>query len=322
MTKHRVYILASCALALSFAAYRTHSKGAIPAAISPSILQPMRFAPALARALHPNYPYSVIPGGVYSPAELVYAVGKDRVVRDHYAGFNLKAARLVALTQDRLEYVSYRRGDRVFWTGKKLRIPRGELLLTDGRNFARTRCGNRLCISLRGHVDPHEPSADLLSLPEPNPETLAIGPLKFTPGPSLGELAQEADTLPEPPSRLKPVLPADNQRTGVTGISPAVYNPAGGFFAGIPGMLAYGAPVGATAGSTPAHTTPGVPGNTPVPGSPPAIPPPTLSAVPEPKGLGVIVGIFCVCLLGLVRFTCLPSKRSYPGIPFPADSPE
>src|SRR5579875_1503142 len=80
---------------------------------------------AAARALRPNYPYSVIPGGAYSPAELRYANQHDALVRDHYSDFDLSAARLVVLTADRYQYASFRMKDHIFWTRRRLLIPKG-----------------------------------------------------------------------------------------------------------------------------------------------------------------------------------------------------
>jgi hypothetical protein len=90
------------------------------------------------------YSYSVIPGGVESAQELKTAAGNDSVVAAHYAGFNIENARVVSIDQDRLVYVSYRMGNSVFWTNKKLLLRKGETILTDGKNEARTRCGNRI----------------------------------------------------------------------------------------------------------------------------------------------------------------------------------
>ena len=100
--------------------------------------------PATVRSLRPVYPYSVIPGGVYSTEELKRAMFKDPMVREHYAGFDLAAAHLVTTAGERYAYVSYRMGGKLLWTTHKLRIPKGETLLTDGVTFCRTRCGNQL----------------------------------------------------------------------------------------------------------------------------------------------------------------------------------
>jgi len=114
---------------------------------------PFEFSPlAASAALHerdaanrrPVYPYSIIPGGVLSVAELRSAVANDSVVAAHYAAFDLAKARVFQLQEARAVYVSYRRGDDVFWTSKKLRLAVGETLITDGQHTSRTRCGNQI----------------------------------------------------------------------------------------------------------------------------------------------------------------------------------
>ncbi len=108
----------------------------------------------------PVYPYSIIPGGVVSAAELRSAVAHDPVVAAHYAAFDLANARVVQVQEARSVYVSYRRGDDVFWTSKKLRLAVGETLITDGQHISRTRCGNqisdepRMPVSLAGDPEP------------------------------------------------------------------------------------------------------------------------------------------------------------------------
>ena len=90
------------------------------------------------------YPYSIIPGGVRDAAELREALDRDRVARSHYGDFNVSQARMTALKRSSAFYVSYRLGDRVFWTRKKLWLAQGERVVTDGAHLARARCGNRL----------------------------------------------------------------------------------------------------------------------------------------------------------------------------------
>jgi hypothetical protein len=108
----------------------------------------------------PVYPYSIIPGGVASAAELRAAVAHDPVVAAHYAAFDLANARVFQVQEARAVYVSYRKGDDVFWTSKKLRLAVGETLITDGQHISRTRCGNqisdvpRLPVSLAGDPEP------------------------------------------------------------------------------------------------------------------------------------------------------------------------
>jgi hypothetical protein len=90
------------------------------------------------------YPYSIVPGGIHSLAELRQAMKRDPVVAAAYAKFNLSKFRVIKLRHDEYMYVSYRIGSDVFWTKKRLRICKGETVVTDGEYFARTRCGNQL----------------------------------------------------------------------------------------------------------------------------------------------------------------------------------
>lgn len=112
------------------------------------------------------YPYSVIPGGVGSAQELKEAILRDRVVAEHYAGFQGDRARIVKLTADKAVYVSYRIGNEVFWTRKKLKLVKGEGLITDGENYARARCGNRFSETPQPKTSPQEPSAKILETPQ------------------------------------------------------------------------------------------------------------------------------------------------------------
>jgi hypothetical protein len=111
------------------------------------------------------YPYSVVPGGVLTPDEVERAMARDPVVASHYAGLNPRALRVVHLLEPRDAYVSYRIGNQVYWTSRKLRLKVGEAVLTDGNITVRARCGNQVADSALGPVSPSEPSADLLDSP-------------------------------------------------------------------------------------------------------------------------------------------------------------
>jgi len=121
--------------------------------------------PASAFAGRPLYPYSVIPGGVDGAAELRNAIAHDPVVAHHYADFDVAKARVIRLDHDQMEYVSYRLGDRVFWTKKELTIRKGETLITDGTHEARTRCGNRLSQNAAQPTSAAQPSPEVLGSP-------------------------------------------------------------------------------------------------------------------------------------------------------------
>ena len=90
------------------------------------------------------YAYSVIPGGAYSRDELALALRVDPIAAAHYSDFQSANASVHRLPEDTYLYVSYRKADHVYWSINKHRIPKGELILTDGQHLARTRCGNRL----------------------------------------------------------------------------------------------------------------------------------------------------------------------------------
>ncbi len=90
------------------------------------------------------YPYSVVPGGVRNVRELKWAAEHDPVVASHYAGFDYDHARVVRLVLARSAYVSYRIGNRVYWTHRRVTLKKGETVITDGKITARTRCANRV----------------------------------------------------------------------------------------------------------------------------------------------------------------------------------
>jgi hypothetical protein len=123
--------------------------------------------PDVARPSRRNYRLSVVAGGVYSAAELRESRAIDRVVDSHYTDFG-SDIELNSLSRDAYMYVSYRRGDHVYWTRRRHRVPKGEPVLTDGKNLARMRCGNRLSMNPRLPVAAgDEPSEPLLSEVEP-----------------------------------------------------------------------------------------------------------------------------------------------------------
>jgi hypothetical protein len=193
------------------------------------------------------YPYSVIPGGVESAAELRNSVTRDPVVAEHYGDFDVARARVVRLDQDRLLYVSYRLGNRVFWSKKRFALHKGEAVITDGEHMARTRCGNRIAEAPTGPVMAAEPEFE--AAPPAMAETLA-----GVPG-FLGAPFAPGDVPLTPP-------PTSGISTGS--------GPSGG------GIGSPGPPIGG-GGGPPSH------GVTPPPVIPPIVPPPI--PAPEPETL-------------------------------------
>jgi hypothetical protein len=210
---------------------------------------------------------------------LHYANQSDAVVRAHYADFDLKRAHIVQVTDDRFQYASYRINDRIYWTRKKLRIRKGEYLLTDGVAFARTRCGNRLSETAQAPVSPQEPATALLSMPPIRPEMLPK--LELAQAPPVGEVA-------DPAPRLAPVLPNSSEALPLTeqaalqAALPAT-PPPGPIFAGGPPMVRHQPP-------PPTFASP-----------PPTSQPPAILPVPEPSSVWLFVLTFCLSLWGMTR---------------------
>ncbi|MBQ5949504.1 PEP-CTERM sorting domain-containing protein [Massilia sp. ST3] len=119
----------------------------------------------MAAAVRRIYPYSIVPGGAASREELAQAIKADKVVADHYSGFDVDKAQVVTVAKPRAVYVSYRKGDKVYWTSKKLMLAEGETLLSDGKNEMRTRCANRISDTPQLPVAPGEPSEAELDVP-------------------------------------------------------------------------------------------------------------------------------------------------------------
>jgi hypothetical protein len=111
------------------------------------------------------YPYSVIPGGIRDVNELREAAARDYVVARHFAKFDYSHARLVRVNQARAVYLSYRIREHVFWTHKQVMLQAGELLLTDGKIAARTRCGNQVSELPQQETSPEEPAAEVFDQP-------------------------------------------------------------------------------------------------------------------------------------------------------------
>ena len=137
------------------------------------------------------YPLSVIGGGAYSAEELNRARRLDSVVSAHYADFG-KHPVVRQTPKDLLVYVSYRKSDTVYWTRTKRRIPKGESVLSDGKNLARARCGNRLSFT------PQQPTSPEKELSEEAFNT-----------PEAPKISLPLDTLPLPETEADLYLPAE-----------------------------------------------------------------------------------------------------------------
>lgn len=131
----------------------------------------------------PIFNGSVVAGGVYSPDELRAAIERDPVVAHHYRGADLDEMRPVTLTAGRAAYVSYRDGDRVYWTRGRVWLKAGETVLTDGTTVIRARCGNCVSDVQQEDVAAVEPAHGEL-------DDFVVPP---TPDPGMDSLAAEAE---------------------------------------------------------------------------------------------------------------------------------
>ena len=139
------------AVLVYFASNQNQSRATAPSITSNQIGEPRssevneqnrRFNSAFLRQA--IYPYSVVPGGIHSSERLREAASRDHVVGLHYSHFNLATIRLARLKTAQSVYVSYRIGNRIYWTSRKLKLAKDEEVITDGVYYARARCGNRI----------------------------------------------------------------------------------------------------------------------------------------------------------------------------------
>jgi hypothetical protein len=154
------------------------------------------------------YPYSIIPGGVQSREELTSVMGSDSVVAEHYARFAVSRAKIVHATETQFVHVAYRLRNKVYWTAKKVKIPKGETLVTDGTDTARTRCGNRVSAVPLEPVSEEEPAIESFDLPLvaelEMPET----------GLEMSEIPDLVPFIPIPPLN-PPAIPRTESKTYV-----------------------------------------------------------------------------------------------------------
>jgi len=162
-------VLGFCALAgvATIARHGSGSHRASPFIVSVTPRKPGYSTPPAAEARNKVvYPYSVVPGGVASAAELQARAARDGVVAEHFKNFTFKDARTVRLEADREAYVSYRKGNDIYWTRKKVLLKKGEWLITDGTTTIRSRCGNQVCDVPRAPVaETAEPSPGEMDVP-------------------------------------------------------------------------------------------------------------------------------------------------------------
>lgn len=218
------------------------------------------------------YPYSIVPGGAEDVRQARIAM-TDPAVKAHYADVNLPGLKQVTLETNLVGYVSYRWGEKIYWTTKTLTLRAGEKVFTDGVHIVRGRCLN--CYSAHPMLPtrPREPTEKAMDAPVEMPVTVYSFP-------KLPVLAPE---LPIPPGELTPVVP-DIPRS----LASVVGKAAGGrFWFPILPII------------PPIHRHPSNPPSNPaiplVPGTPPVIPP--VAIVPEPHYAWLLLAGFGVLII-------------------------
>ena len=212
----------------------------------------------------PVYRYSVVPGGTHSPGELRDAIEKDAVVAAHYEKLDQSRLRAEVVPSDRYVHVSYRKGDRVYWSSKKVLLRKGETILTDGTTQVRARCGNCIAEQPAGPTSAEEPDVvefDRLvdSHPSPGSVPSSAPGVALVPGtePRPEGLVAGGPSMSTPPASFGP--------GSLGGGSTGSFGPVG---AGSPGSggsasdpLVGATKAGAHEPGTPGPPDPGTPGN-------------------------------------------------------------
>jgi hypothetical protein len=188
---HKRLAVAAMLAAAACAAFVLQAESQGPAPVSYAAAMPaaqMTATPALLRVAADAtpapprrvYPYSIVPGGVTSRAEVAHAVMADKVVAAHYAGFAVEKASLRTVAGARAVYVSYRKGDQVYWTARKVTLADGETIVSDGQNELRARCGNRISDTPRLPVEVKGPDERELDTPVEQAGDAGDGALRQT----------------------------------------------------------------------------------------------------------------------------------------------
>ena len=219
----------------------------------------------------PVFNGSVVAGGVYSLDELRAVIDRDPVVAEHYRGVDLDRMEVVTLTAGRAAYVSYRRGDKGYWTRSRVWLKPGETVLTDGTTTIRARCGN--CVSDVNQenvaaVDPAYGELDDFVVP-PTPDT-GVDAFAADAEAQLGDLLE----VPFAPGALAWLAPGGLFVPDLLGGDGSLGGPSA--FDGVPPLVLGGGADGGDTDDTPEPRQP--PGFVPdLPGSPTGSPSDTLT---------------------------------------------
>ena len=161
---------------------------------SPSVVY--RRSVVLVQETRKVYPYSIVPGGAPNVEEAKLAMRRPDV-RANYADVDFGKLHEVKLDKNLSGYVSYRYGDKIYWTKKKLTLRAGEMVFTDGVHIVRGRCLNCYSAVPMFPIRPTEPPENVLNEPVDVPVFAYKFPL----------LPVETPTLPPPLELMTPTVP-------------------------------------------------------------------------------------------------------------------
>ncbi len=154
------------------------------------------------------FPYSVVPGGVQTAREAEDAIQADPVVALHYRGLHIGNLLLQRTAAAMDVFVSYRAQNAIYWTSRRIHMAGGELVLVDGTNMIRARCGNRIAFE-RPRGAPRRPHL------EPARRILEGGlPPPFIPGEPLLAKASGERTPDLWPPVFVPLVPCCTEYVG------------------------------------------------------------------------------------------------------------
>ncbi len=222
------------------------------------------------------YPYSIVPGGAEDLRQAKQSM-TDPAIQGHYANVDLSQLKQVKLTENLSGYVSYRWGEKIYWTAKKITLHAGETVFTDGKHIVRGRCLNCYSALPMQPIRPHEPTEAALDAPVEMPVTVYTFP----------KLPLFAPALPVPPGELTPTVPILPAAVASTVGKTAG---GGGWFPLIP-IIPIIPPIHRHHPTSPG--TPSIP-------TPPIIPP--VAVVPEPRYVWVLaLGFLAMVLIHRLR---------------------
>jgi hypothetical protein len=224
--KFLLWIALAAGLAALFVSVCRRPDQVTPISTTRSVREP-GLSPAFAPTLPQRtvYPYSVIPGGVASPEELKTIIKRNPEIARHFEDFDLEKAKLLRVATPRSVYVSYRFGNLIFWTTRKLSLKEGEYLITDGTRTIRGRCGNDVSEIPKEPTSPAEPTTRELEAPLPP----SVVPPPYLTG--LPPNITVSTNPPNPPTNPPNPPPGNVPPTAYSGPPPVypIIDPSGGF---------------------------------------------------------------------------------------------